>query len=197
MITIKELTPEKIEYVYNTHMVNDFPPSELKPLKHILDYTKGNIGKTIGLYKDDNLIGYASFVLPKNSNYALLDYLAIIKDVRNQGYGHIFFKHLNAFFKDNRPDIQAFFIESENPDATSDDAQKTIRSKRIDFYKSCGCSLTTFNSTLFGVTYSILLYRLNAEKECFYNIDDVDFIYKSMFKPHHYESMVKLWDCCR
>ena len=39
---IKNLTQEQVKTIYNNHMVNDFPASELKPLSMILKERAGS-----------------------------------------------------------------------------------------------------------------------------------------------------------
>ncbi len=72
----------------------------------------------------------------------------------------------------------------------------------INFYKDCGCIETRLGSRLFGVEYSILTLNIRIiQKQDDDSIvlsqikrDDLDYIYKKMFKSHHYKEQVSLWE---
>lgn len=205
---LKILSIEEISEIYNTHMVNDFPKSELKPLAHIVNTAKKGICFSVGMYddveakKEASLLGYAVFILPDGYKYGLLDYLAITGKNRGKGYGHVFFSLVREFFNRNFPYAEGIFIECESVESAVNTKEADIRMRRINFYKDCGCIETRLGSRLFGVEYSILTLNIRIiQKEDDDSIvlsqikrDDLDYIYKKMFKPHHYKEQVCLWE---
>ena len=82
---LKELEPDQIETLYKQRMIIDFPKDELKPLKMILEARGRGIYECLGVFEDDELIGY-SFFEKAEGNY-LLDYLAVFPEKRNGGIG--------------------------------------------------------------------------------------------------------------
>ena len=200
---LRILDTEEISDIYNRYMVNDFPKAELKPLAHIINTTKKGLCFSVGMFKgagekEEVLLGYAVFILPDGYKYGLLDYLAITGKNRGKGYGHIFFSLVKDFFNIHFPHIKGIFVECESVEGAADTKEKSGRIRRIDFYKDCGCIETRLGSRLFGVEYSILIFNMEADIEG--KISDsetwrnaLNYIYKKMFKPHHYREQVSLW----
>ena len=212
---LKILNTEEISEIYNAHMVNDFPKTELKPLSHIINMTKKGLCYSVGMYKslvkekgveaeEEALLGYAVFILPAGYKYGLLDYLAITGQNRGKGYGHVFFSMVKDFFVSHFPLIEGIFIECESVESAVDAKEADVRSRRIDFYKDCGCTATRLGSKLFGVEYSILILAINNSIDNSITGDDsvslrpgrndIDYIYKKMFKQQHYKEQVSLWE---
>lgn len=195
---LRELSAEEFRDVYNQYLVKDFPPNEVKPLERILNTMESGLCSAYGLFDGNVLKGYAVLILPEGLEYGLLDYLAIIKEYRNMGAGHAFFELIGDTLVRKASYLKGLFIESEKVESASNEAERTIREKRISFYIQNHCEMTLLGARLFGVTYSILLYRLGRETDdfrqsSFPTIADLDKIYLAMFKEHHYESRVALW----
>lgn len=227
---LKILNIEEISEIYNTHMVNDFPKAELKPLSHIVNMMKKGLCFSVGMYENiqgeegPQLLGYGVFILPDGYKYGLLDYLAITEKNRGKGYGHVFFALVKEFLNRHFPLLEGVFIECESVESAADKKQEDIRARRIDFYEDCGCVKTRLGSKLFGVEYRILMLPVagsigneiahdiiddcnvaseNIEEKnnkCEDTVslrigrNDLDFIYKIMFKPQHYREQVCLWE---
>lgn len=197
-MNLRELSTEEFADIYNRYLIVDFPKDEVKPLERILTTMETGLCCAYGLFDGDLLKGYAVFILPKGLEYGLLDYLAIVKEYRGTGVGHTFFDLIGDTLVRKVPSLKGMFIESENIDFAQNDAERTIREKRISFYRQNHCEFTSLGSRLFGVTYSIMVYRFDrglsdAQGDRIPTIADLDKIYVAMFKEHHYESRVALW----
>lgn len=188
---VKRLNLEEIGHVYQTYMVPDFPPGELKPLSHIERSVKEGFGFTLGFYEETDLIGYAVLIICEEMSCALLDYFAIVKERRGQGVGHKAFGLLTKYFEENQPKIHGIYIEAEQIVKARNEKEKVIRERRIAFYQSCNCTMTKLESELFGVEYSIL-YRPLGESKVLPIREAVDAIYRTMFKKEHYNQFVTL-----
>ena len=197
-MNLRELSAEEFKDIYHQYLVLDFPQDEVKPLERILTMMKTGLCCAYGLFDGDLLKGYAVFILPEGLEYGLLDYLAIVKEYRGRGAGHTFFDLIGDTLVRKVPFLKGLFIESENIAFAQNEAERTIREKRISFYRQNHCEPTSLGARLFGVTYSILVYRFgmrtaDGQNDRFPTIADLDKIYLAMFKKHHYESRVALW----
>lgn len=197
-MNLRELLTEEFTDIYNQYLTVDFPQNEVKPLARILDTMKTGLCCAYGLFDGDVLKGYAVFILPSGLEYGLLDYLAVVKEYRGTGVGHVFFDLIGDTLVRKSSSLKGLFIESENIEFATNDAERTIREKRISFYRQNHCELTSLGARLFGVTYSIMVYRFDRElsdeqSNRLPTIADLDKIYVAMFKEHHYESRVALW----
>jgi hypothetical protein len=194
---LKELNVKEFTTIYQTYMTDDFPPDELKPLERMIHTMETGLCCAFGLYENDDLRAYAVFIVPEGQLYGLLDYLAVVKQYRGTGVGHHFFALIEDALKQKYTWLDGFFIESENIDFAGNEQEQIIRRRRIAFYENNNCQITKLGSRLFGVTYSILLYRfasnttIELEKEKL--LDALDKVYIAMFKKHHYDNEVSLW----
>lgn len=189
--TVKRLEKDRLTEIYNTYMKQDFPPSELKPLSHILRSAEAGFGFSLGIYEEEELAGYAVFILCEETKCALLDYFAILKDKRGSGLGHRAISLFETYFEESLPAVEGLYIESERVSAAENEKQSQIRQRRIAFYLSCGCEMTAFRSVLFGVDYSILYRRFGTGGQQV-SLEALDTLYKKMFKPEHYDRFVRL-----
>lgn len=191
---LRELSAERLTEIYNRYMIIDFPRDELKPLDRILYTMETGLSCAYGIYEKDDLRGYAIFIVPDGMRYGLLDYLAVLKEYRGTGVGHVFFELVGDVLAARYPALGGFLIESENIAFAADDRERQVREKRISFYQQNHCVMTTLGSRLFGVDYSILVYDFDRRAGAPATLEDLDGIYAAMFERHHYENRVSLWD---
>ena len=64
-VYMRELTEQEMTEIYQSHLVEDFPAGEVKPLAHMLEGRKKGQYEAYGLFEKDTLKGYAYFI--KNS----------------------------------------------------------------------------------------------------------------------------------
>lgn len=190
---IKKMAEDQLTEIYQRHMKQDFPASELKPLSHILRSMEAGFGFALGVYEEEELAGYGVFILCEETSCALLDYFAILRDRRGKGMGHRAFSLIASYFQMHLPEIAGLYIESERVTAAEDEAQRLVRERRISFYRSCGCEMTALRSVLFGVDYSVLYKPLGKKGQGDGpSREALDALYMKMFKPEHYEKFVRL-----
>lgn len=187
----RKLTEVEITQIYHNYMEQDFPANELKPLSHILHSMEAGFGFSLGIFEDGELAGYAVFIICEETNCALLDYFAIRQDRRGKGVGHCAFSLFETYFKEHLAGVEGLYIESERVSAAENEKQRQIRERRIAFYLSCGCEMTTLRSVLFGVDYSVL-YKPFGDRVRQPSGEALDTLYKKMFKPEHYAQFVSL-----
>lgn len=145
----------KTEEVYKKYMEKDFPPSELKPLKHILEMMDRGIYDSLGIVHDGREAGYALVLRPENMEFCLLDYFAVSSEKRGKGIGGEVLDALKCYYKD-----RAIMIEAEYPGDAPDTA---VAERRVRFYERNGAADTGVESRVFGVHFKNLV--LSAGKE--------------------------------
>ena len=110
---MRELTEQEMTEIYQSHLVEDFPAGEVKPLAHMLEGRKKGQYEAYGLFEKDTLKGYAYFIKNSTQPAALLDYFAIVRGLRSAGYGSLFLKKLQAMCIEQQKQL---ILEVENPD---------------------------------------------------------------------------------
>lgn len=76
-VYMRELTEQEMTEIYQSHLVEDFPAGEVKPLAHMLEGRKKGQYEAYGLFEKDTLKGYAYFIKNSTQPAALLDYLRL------------------------------------------------------------------------------------------------------------------------
>lgn len=151
---IKELTLPQVREIYNSRMKEDFPPNELRPYHSIEQLTQEGLYFSLGYFDDENLLAYALFAKPRDSNGALLDYYAVSAEARGTGIGSKFLSGFHAVLEPHH--VTHILLEVEAPVATEDSAEKEIRERRVRFYKRCLCKMSDVRTVLFGVDYQVM-----------------------------------------
>lgn len=138
--------------IYKNHIKEDFPRNERRPLFAMERLQKAGQYGCYGYYHANSLEAYACYILTQSASYALLDYFAVVPELRGRGIGSEFLRNL----KDNVPVKYGVFIEAESPSSTRSEHEKNLRQRRIRFYLSNGAEMTSSKCLLFGVDYNIL-----------------------------------------
>ncbi|WML52482.1 GNAT family N-acetyltransferase [Neobacillus sp. PS3-12] len=122
----------ELKDVYQQY-INDFAIDELKKYEQLEFLLSRNNYKLL-LAKDitiNEIVGYAFIYELKKFNAIWLDYIAVIKKYRNQGYGTVF---LNKILHYNEDGL-GVFIEVEIPEESYN---KKNQLRRIKFYERLG-----------------------------------------------------------
>ena len=151
-LLIRPLSEKEAKIIYFCDLQRDFPADEIKPWGAIRRSMKHGAYRCLGLYREDQLLGYAFFLLYQNS--ALLDYFAILPDCRGQGLGSRFLAKMPEYL-DGNPCILA---EAEAPEDAADEAEKEIRNRRLRFYLKNGLRDTGLRPLVFGVRFAVLWF---------------------------------------
>lgn len=150
-MTIKTLSLPEIRTVYAERMVEDFPKDELKPLSMIERAFERGEYACYGLEAGGELLAYACFV--QVGSLALVDYLAVKRDRRDEGVGSRFIAALVDGL------LQAYdcaLLEVDDPDLAPDAAELETRNRRLRFYLKNGLVETGVRAKVFGVGFRLL-----------------------------------------
>ena len=181
---LKLPTIEQLREFYHTDMTEAFPPAELKPLRAIEKMWAEGWYKPYCLYDDDGAgpIG-AAFLWLGKPGWALLDYLCVCSDRRNDGLGAEMLRMLPAVEKDS-----VIFGEAEAPVHAPDPA---MAERRLAFYARCGLRTADYDTELFGVHYKTLYL---ADREVADNalMEAHQFVYRNSFTLEKYEKYVRI-----
>jgi GNAT superfamily N-acetyltransferase len=173
----RKLNIDEMSVIYDRYMTEAFPPAELKPMSRIRDMSEAGIYDGYGLFGDGSLRAYGYFVTCPKSGDMLLDYLAVPKNYRGQGYGTKFLFHLPEIVGDRH----TLIFEIEHPDKTDDPKEKEKRLRRKHFYLENGVSATEAETKVFGVDYQILQYMPGNDLTYPEVLKAVDNLYRTMF----------------
>ncbi|MCD8051822.1 MAG: GNAT family N-acetyltransferase [Clostridiales bacterium] len=152
MNVLKRLEPDELRIIYKEHIREDFPRGERRPLFAMEKMWKTGQYDCYGYYRNDSLLAYACYILTQSGSYALLDYFAVIPELRGQGIGSEFLRSLKGAVSAK----SGVFIEAESPDSAKSEDERRVRERRIRFYLSNGAKQTNSRCLLFGVDYNIL-----------------------------------------
>lgn len=179
MLTYQLLTKEQVADIYHQHMKQDFPPAEVKPLMLIHHLMKKGVYQPYGWYENDNLVAYSFFVRAPQGKVLLMDYFAVCRQYRSQGYGSRCLAEMKTLWTD----IDGILAEVEDPTRSSSAEEEHTRRRRVAFYQRNGLRPTLVYSVLFGVPY--ILHYLPVERD--YDdarlYQELDKLYHTLFPP--------------
>jgi GNAT superfamily N-acetyltransferase len=162
----------QVEALYRIRLKKDFDRRELRPLASLRRSWEHGAYDCYGLYDGGALLGYAFFVrLGKN---ALLDYLAIAEEHRDEGLGTVFLQMLASCLAD----ADCAVCEVEDPERAQDEETRVQRERRLRFYLRSGYRKTELTSRVFGVDYRIL----EAPTGKTHTADELRAVYTALYK---------------
>ena len=183
---LKTLNAEELTALYRTELVNAFPPSELKPLKSMLNLMEQDRYEALGLYDEDGLHGYALTWLEPGIPFALLDYFGTLEGQRGTGLGTRMLDMLSAHYKGYR----GVFGEAEGA-FSPDPEEKSLQERRLAFYERNGFRYGGYDCALFGVHY-LTLIRGDGDVTAEELLDAHQRIYKSGIPPKVYDQFIQI-----
>lgn len=151
MAELRALTEPQLRKLYREHVAEDFPPAERRPLSAILRLRRRGDYDTWGVFEGETLLAYA--FLWRGESCALLDYLAVCRDARGQGYGT---RALELVKGQYGP--MPLLAEVEAPEAGAAPEENALRQRRLHFYQRAGFAPLDYQAVLFGVRYAMLAW---------------------------------------
>ena len=183
---LSKLNGQQLSQLYEAQLREDFPPSELKPLKAMLELMEAGRYQALGLWEEDQLLGYALMWREPGVPFALLDYLGTLPGVRNRGLGGQMLDLLADYYREER----GIFGEAES-DEGGDPADRDLRRRRLGFYLRNGFRYGGYDCALFGVHYQALIRgRADVSPEELLEVHQR--FYRSRFPARIYERFVQL-----
>ena len=175
-------TPEQVRQFYRTVMTEAFPAAELKPLAAIEKMWAEGWYKPYCLFDGDAIVG-AAFLWLGHPGWALLDYLCVTPERRNDGLGSV----ILGLLAETEPDT-VIFGEAEAPVHAPDPA---MAERRLGFYARNGLRLAGYDSEMFGVHYKTL-YLADREIEDEALLAEHRFVYENAFTPEKFARYVRI-----
>ena len=155
---LRPLTEPRLRRLYREHVAEDFPPAERRPLSAILRLRRRGDYDTWGVFDGDALAAYA--FLWRGADCVLLDYLAVCRDARGQGYGT---RALELVKGQYGP--MPLLAEVEAPEESAPPGENALRQRRLNFYQRAGFAPLGYQAVLFGVRYAMLSWPAAGPKE--------------------------------
>lgn len=148
-----EVDIKKFKHIIYPEYVKLFPEVERKSYRRIRKAVKNKISKIIEIVADEQFVGFMIINTLENNPYVQLDYLAILPNHQNKGYG----KEAIKLLKKQYENYNGIFIEVEKLGLGKNEEENRIREKRVSFYENLGFYKMNFDLELFTVIYSAYL----------------------------------------
>ncbi len=151
---IRSLTADEIKNLYRTHMTQDFPPAELKPLRRILAMQADGAYTVLARFDGGgHILAYAC--LCHKTEPRLMDYYAVAEKWRGHGVGTAFLEEVlqSEFGR------KGIMVELESPEKAQNEEDANSRKRRVRFYERLGFLPAESRARIFGVYYDIYATR--------------------------------------
>ena len=176
------MTKEELTDLYEKEMVNDFPRSELKPLKGMLNLMDRDAYDPILVIDEGKPVGYAMLWLPSDKSGALLDYFGVLRGMRNSGIGSRILDLLAERYGQ-------LFGEAEAPSSEIPE-ENDLRRRRIAFYQRNGFRVLDYECALFGVHFNCLYRGGETDDRVVETMHRG--VYAEWFSPGHMKRFIQL-----
>ena len=172
---LKDIGIDKfIEDIYSYYL-KIFPKDERKPLELLQSSYEKHYTRIIEILYKNEIIGFMILNKVKDKGYAVLDYLAILPQCRNNKFGT---KALQILLEQEREN-SGIFIEIEKVGLGKNIEENLLREKRKNFYEKIGFKKLNFDLFLFDVIYTPYLCSNIKDDESMI-IDEILNIYESI-----------------
>ncbi len=149
---LKELDDAEVRQVYRTHLTQDFPAAERKPLRAIRSLRRRGLYDCYAMTQGETVLSYAFFC--QRGDWCLLDYFAVCAPFRGKGTGTRMMEALRFLLPH-----MGILAEVEDPGQAATPGEKHTRLRRIAFYERLGFLMTGIRVRLFSVDYRIMAWR--------------------------------------
>lgn len=180
---VRLLNKEELTRLYETEIVEDFPHSELKPLKAMLRLMDLGWYEPLLITEEGQPVGYALLWLTKDRSGALLEYFGVLRGKRNGGLGAKILELLAGRYGQ-------LFGEAEAPGGDASPEENALRRRRIAFYERNGFRVLDYQCALFGVRFHCLYRGPEADDRKVEALHRG--VYAGYFSPAHMARYIQL-----
>lgn len=174
-VKLKDINIDEFKKEVYSYYLEIFPEDERKPLELLYSSYERHYTRMIEILCKNEMIGFMVLNRVKNKGYAVLDYLAILPQYRNNKFGTKALQMLLEQERENR----GIFIEIEKVGLGKDAEENLLREKRKNFYEKVGFNKLNFDLFLFDVVYTPYLFSNIKDNEDRI-IDEILNIYESI-----------------
>lgn len=186
-IKLKDIGIDKFEKEVYSYYLDIFPEDERKPLELLHSSYEKHYTRIIEILYKNEIIGFMILNKVKDQGYAVLDYLAILPQYRNNKFGT---KALQILLEQEREN-SGIFIEIEKVGLGKDTEENLLREKRKNFYEKVGFKRLNFDLFLFDVIYTPYLFS-NIKDDEDMIIDEILNIYEAISGKERIEQNCKI-----
>lgn len=172
---LKDIGIDKFKEDIYSYYLKIFPEDERKPLELLQSSYEKHYTRIIEILYKNEIIGFMILNKVKDKGYAVLDYLAILPQYRNNKFGT---KALQILLEQER-EKSGIFIEIEKVGLGKNIEENLLREKRKNFYEKIGFKKLNFDLFLFDVIYTPYLFSNIKDDESMI-IDEILNIYESI-----------------
>ena len=172
---LKDIGIDKFKEDVYSYYLKIFPEDEIKPLELLQSSYEKHYTRIIEILYKNEIIGFMILNKVKDKGYAVLDYLAILPQYRNNKFGT---KALQILLEQEREN-SGIFIEIEKVGLGKNKEENLLREKRKNFYEKIGFKKLNFDLFLFDVIYTPYLFSNIKDDESMI-IDEILNIYESI-----------------
>lgn len=184
---LKDISIDKFEKDVYLYYLKIFPEDERKPLELLQSSYEKHYTRIIEILYKNEIIGFMILNKVKDKGYAVLDYLAILPQYRNNKFGTKALQILLEQEKEN----SGIFIEIEKVGLGKDIEENLLREKRKNFYEKVGFKKLNFDLFLFDVVYTPYLFSNRQDDEDMI-IDEILNIYEAISGKERIEQNCKI-----
>ena len=187
-LKLRDLSPDEMREVYNSHMINVFPANELKPCESIYQEMLEDKFLACGLFAGEELVAYMFTACMPGRPQLFGQYVVVKEEYRSMGVGGVLMDEVCRHYAGYR----CVMADVEDPDFAGDDEDSALRERRIRFYTRNGFRRTKVKAHVYGVDYEIIVRAIDADVDDAEVFEATNAIYESMAYPGTFPEMFQV-----
>lgn len=185
---LRDLSPDEMREIYNSHMINVFPENELKPCDSIYDDMLQNKFLACGLFAGEELTAYMFTACIPVRAQLFGQYVVVKEEYRSIGVGGVLLNKVCAHYDDYR----FIMADVEDPDYALNADDRLQRERRMRFYMRNGFRHTGVKAHVYGVDYEVIVRNISGNADDCEVFEAANAIYESMAYPGTFPAMFQV-----
>lgn len=187
-LVLRDLSPDEMREIYNSHMINVFPENELKPCESIYQEMLQDKFLACGLFAGGELVAYMFTACMPGREQLFGQYVVVKEEYRSMGVGAVLLDKVCEHYGGYR----CVMADVEDPDFALDADDKAQRERRMRFYMRNGFRHTRVKGHVYGVDYEVIVRGISAQVDDEEVFEAANAIYESMAYPGTFPEMFQV-----
>ena len=187
-LKLRDLSPDEMREIYNSHMVTVFPANELKPCDDIYSDMLKDKFLACGLVAGQDLVAYMFTACIPGRPQLFGQYVVVKEEYRSQGVGGVLLDEICRRYGAYR----CVMADVEDPDFPIDEEDRVQRERRMRFYMRNGFRRTRVKAHVYGVDYEVIVRDIAAHADDGEVFEAANAIYESMAVPGAFPYMFQV-----
>lgn len=185
---LKKIKTENLFKTFKKVVPKYFAKEEIKKDKALKIQIESFNYTGFEIIDNNKIVGYCFVCDFVESKIIYIDYVMMLKQFQDKGYGTKTIKYLEKIYKK----YNGIFCDIENPLFYCSDMQKVERERRVKFYIKNNFIITDVKVNLWNVEYILIYLPINKMIKTEEIKNQYKYLFKSVYSRYIYKNYIKI-----